>query len=284
MGDGGYARMTFSVPDGLRRSPFYDRLETAVRAISAAGPALMRLRGVATEGTDTGEQLKTAVDLAAEGWVTGYLEGRHPGDVLLCEERYERDPDAWRPADAFWTVDALDGTRSYVEGFDGFCVQVAYVSDGAPRLGAIMEPVADVCFAAIEGCGAHRLTIEGSSRLPLLDRPPESLRFVDSRPPRGLAGAVMQRLDARFVEHGGIGGKLCRIADGSADVLMKELAFKLWDVAPGDCILRELGGFVSGFDGAPLPYDGSTVRFERLLASRAVLRDPLIAAAAEVAA
>ncbi|MGH7558965.1 MAG: inositol monophosphatase family protein [Gemmatimonadota bacterium] len=277
--------MTLRLPEGLRDSRLTGRLEAAVHAVSSAGVALLRLRGSRLQTRECGTQLKTAVDLAAEGWVAGYLEGSYPSDHFLCEERFGHDPSGWRGSRSFWTVDALDGTRSYVEGFDGFCVQVAFVSEGTPQLAAIMEPVRDKCFVAIAGRGAYRLSLPGGERLSRLSE--EELgrpRFVDSTPPDGAAGEIMRRLRGRFIEHGSVGLKLCRIAEGSGEVVLKRFAHKVWDVAPGDCLLREVGGFVADWRGRPVPYDGSTVHLAELLASRVSWRDALVARIAEVAA
>src|SRR3954462_7071128 len=124
-----------TLPAPLASSPWAPRLEIALAAVRAAGAALMELRGTIRGEEAAGGQLKTIADLAAEGWVLGFLEGSFPGELVLAEERFERAGIAWPGAQTYWTVDALDGTRSYVEGFDGFCVQVAYIEGGEPRIG-----------------------------------------------------------------------------------------------------------------------------------------------------
>lgn len=271
--------MTPLLPPDLAASPFADRLAAALCAVRGAGAGLMAVRGGTTKGAEVGDQLKTAIDRAAEGWVLGYLEASFPGDAFLAEERFEASNGQWTPPAAFWTVDALDGTRSFIDGFDGFCVQVAYLRGGAPAVAAIDEPAFGVTWAAVAGGGAFVLRGGEWARVPpiTLSSYPERPRFIDSTPPRGPVGAVLARRGGRFVEHGSIGAKAVRVAGGEADVFAKDLRFKLWDVAPADLVLREAGGRLGTWDGAPIPYAGTRVALRGLLAAPAGLFDQVVA-------
>ena len=266
-----------ALPTPVRESPWQARLEAAVHATVSAGAALQRLRSYGITGAEgAGGQLKTSADEAAEGWVLGYLRARFPGDVFLAEEEFERTDRAWTPPAAFWTVDALDGTRSFVDGFPGFCVQVAYVQDGAVVLGAIFEPASGACYLAVEGAGAYRWE-PGGECVPLhVEAAPERPVFVDSTRPQGLPGAWFSLRGAQFLECGSIGLKICRVAEGSAHVFLKSLRYKLWDVAPGELILAEAGGRLGLWTGAPIDYQSGQVMFDGLLAAPAALFDALV--------
>lgn len=265
------AARTPTTPDGVLGS----RLTAACHAVESAGAALLALRGRDIEGReDAGDQLKTAVDAAAEGWVRGYLEARYPGERFLCEEAFTRSAAAWQPASEFWTIDALDGTRSFVEGFPGFCVQVAYVAAGRPRLGVVHEPVAGVTYWAIAGGGAFRRTRHGvdeAIRVNRRDQWPDAPVFVDSTPPRGAVGALLVRRRGSLLVCGSIGLKICRVAEGSADVFAKALTFRLWDTTPGEVILREAGGRLGLWCGAEVSTGGARVEFQNLVTAPAPL-------------
>ncbi|HEX8360766.1 MAG TPA: inositol monophosphatase family protein [Longimicrobium sp.] len=270
-----------TLPDAVRASEWAGRTEAAVLAVATAGVALMALRGSALMARDAeGGQLKTVADEAAEGWVLGYLGAAFPGDVFLSEEAFEREGKAWVPPAAYWTVDALDGTRSYADGYDGFCVQVAYVRDGEVCVGAIAEPAAGRCYLAARGAGGWVREAGGEfRRLEIAHDPewPASPVFVDSTRPAGVPGEWFRAHDARFLELGSIGLKICRVADGSAHVFLKALRFKLWDVAPGDLLLREAGGALTLWNGERVPYGTEQVVFEDVLAAPAALAPRLVA-------
>jgi 3'-phosphoadenosine 5'-phosphosulfate (PAPS) 3'-phosphatase len=59
-----------------------------------------------------------------------------------------------------------------------------------------------------------------------------------------------------YLESGSIGLKICRIADGSADIFVKDVTIRDWDVAPGELILSRAGGFLLTMSGDPIPYQG----------------------------
>jgi fructose-1,6-bisphosphatase/inositol monophosphatase family enzyme len=197
-----------------------------------------------------------------------------PNDVFLAEEEFERANSTWRPPGAFWTIDALDGSRSFVEGYAGFCAQVAYVECGRVTVAAIHEPVAHTTYWASASQGAFVRDGAGLvKRLMLESRKswPNNPGFVDSTPPQGIVGALMRRRAGRFIECGSIGLKICRVASGDADLYAKELSFALWDVAPGILLLEEAGGRLGLWNGDRIPFDTPQVYYENILAAQAEL-------------
>ncbi len=267
-----------ALPDALARSPWSPRIAAAISAVRGAGKALLELRGTISGVESGGGQLKTSIDLAAEGWVLGFLEGSFPGDTFLAEERFDRDGVPWPGAPAYWTIDALDGTRSYVEGFAGFCVQVAFVESGVPVLGVIYEPVADLVFAGATDAGAWKLGVGSATRLTgaRTQALTTGLRFVDSTPPGGALGALVQRVAGVMVECGSVGLKICRLLDDRADVYAKRFQPKLWDVAPGEALLREVGMQLGTWEGAAFDYAGTRTHYDSVLAAAPALFATLV--------
>lgn len=234
---------------------------------------MLQLRGTLQSSERDDGQLKTSVDLAAEGWVLGLLRGHFPKETMLAEEEFEATKQSWRPAMTYWTIDALDGTRSFVEGYPGFCVQVAFVDGGEPQLGVIDEPAAGRTYIAASGCGAWRLDAAGITRLQgsratALGR---ALRFVDSTRPGGSVGALFDEVQGAFVECGSVGLKICRVAEDAADVYAKRFRYKLWDVAPGEVLARETGMTLASWSGEPIDYSGSRSHFESILVTSRAL-------------
>jgi 3'(2'), 5'-bisphosphate nucleotidase len=279
------------LPEALRASPMAQRLRVAIEAAEGAGAALRRIRRAKHAAAEVGDQLKTGVDRAAEGWVLGYLQGSFASDAILSEEAFEAAGKEWHAPDAYWTVDALDGTRSFVDGFDGFCVQLAWVERGIVRVGVVHEPVRDHSYVAITGAGSYLIRPDAAPRrlgVTATLEWPSSPVFVDSTRPAGAVGELYRRHSATFLELGSIGLKLCRVADGSAHVFAKRLRFKLWDVAPAEVIAKEAGAVVGLWNGSSIPYDSARVRFKDVLAAPQGLFDvvarDLTAAAGETPA
>jgi 3'-phosphoadenosine 5'-phosphosulfate (PAPS) 3'-phosphatase len=231
----------------------------------------MRLRGATTFARNLlGDPYKTSVDRAAEAWVVEYLTTVFPKDRVLAEESFDRKKEPWTAASDYWTVDALDGTASFVDGFDGFCVQVAYISAGSPMLGVIHEPARHATYWAIRGSGAFRQARLGKARrLDLRTRTawPRGPVLADSVLPKGKIGRLMEAHGARFLECGSTGCKICRVAEGKAQLVIKPVRYKLWDIAPGDLIVTEAGGQLGQWDGTPVAYDTANIYLTDMLAA-----------------
>ena len=152
----------------------------------------------------------------------------------------------------FWLVDPIDGTASYAEGFDGYVSQIALVENYTPVVAAVIAPQTQEYFFAEKGKGSFkkgkRLICQSNSDITLIDNSPKAA---------GMASNVYEQISGkRYVESGSLGLKLCRIADGTADVFFKDVIVRDWDIAPGQLIIHEAGGFVSDQLGKPINFYG----------------------------
>ena len=239
--------------------------------MEALGPSLLRIRkGSSYARNLSGDPYKTSVDRAAEAWVVEYLTSIFPDIPVLAEEAFEQKKEPWTAPSAYWTVDALDGTASFVDGFDGFCAQVAYIVKDAPVLGVVHEPVRGTTYWGIQDGGAYRQAPRGQPRrlqLNVTSGWPRRPVFVDSTLPKGPVGRLFQDHGGRFLECGSTGVKICRVAEGKAQVLVKLNRYKLWDIAPGHIILREAGGRLACCDGSEVAYNTTSVYVPNMLSA-----------------
>ncbi len=226
-------------------------LEAAVRAV---GEQLLEWRRTGRlDGRWVGAQFKAEVDQLADAALARSLRALTPAIPIVSEE----DPDSLtglRP-ETYWLVDPLDGTASFAQGFDGFVVQAALMRHRRPVLAAVYAPATDEMFLAEADRGATR---NGDT---LLTRQTGLTILTDNYPePRGVARDVMHAFGIpNYLESGSIGLKICRVAQGAADVFVKDVVVRDWDVAPGHLVLTEAGGtlvdaagdgfhFVGGFE------------------------------------
>ena len=79
-----------------------------------------------------------------------------------------------------------------------------------------------------------------------------------------------------FVECGSVGLKICRVVEDAADVYAKRFTYKLWDVAPGEVLVREVGARLGSWRGEPIDYSGARTHFESVLVATAPLYDELV--------
>jgi 3'(2'), 5'-bisphosphate nucleotidase/myo-inositol-1(or 4)-monophosphatase len=228
-------------------------IEQLAEMVTAVGRDILSWRGsAAAQGTWQGSQLKTEADLRAHAALTARLNKAFPGVPVVSEED-ESSQSPLRPP-RYWLIDPIDGTASFSEGYAGYVTQIAFIQEGQPQLGAIYAPALDLLYLAERGGGA---TLNGRemkltpdvSRCVLVDNYPE---------PRGAAKFVFDRLRCTdYVESGSLALKICRVADGTADLFVKDIPVRDWDIAPASLILEEAGGALTEYSGGSWQYSGS---------------------------
>jgi 3'(2'), 5'-bisphosphate nucleotidase len=160
-------------------------------------------------------------------------------------------------AGLFWLVDPLDGTKEFVSRNGEFTVNVALIDQGVPVLGVVAAPTLGLLWAGAQGVPAFMDDASGSRRhIRCRDIPPEGLTVMGSRS-HGDAAAMERLLAGRRVAQlvaAGSSLKLCRIAEGAADLYPRLGRTMEWDIAAGHAVLLAAGGETSRLDGEPLRY------------------------------
>lgn len=213
-------------------------------------------------------QFKTEVDRRAHTHLVDTLFRLSPDTPVISEED---DPAALaqathqRPA-RYWMIDPLDGTASWYGGFAGFVTQVALIVDDQPVLGALHAPVPNKTWVARRGHGAW---LNGARLLPR--RVQRSPVFVDNTStPHGITQRLMDALQTTgYVESGSLGLKAALVADGSADVFIKDVVVRDWDLAPVAVLLAETGGVLLDLAGRPYRFCGALEKSGGFIAAAA---------------
>lgn len=247
------------------------RLEAVVRE---AGTKLLAMRGSsATEGVWEGSQLKTIADNEMHRHLVSVLRGLGL-EIPVISEEDAASQSGRRPA-RYWLIDPIDGTASFAGGFAGFVTQAALMEDGIPVLAAINAPVFGLTYCAQRGGGA---TLNGSKIR--VDGDLQRKILIDNYPqPRGAAALLYESVGCTgYVESGSIALKICRIADGTADLFFKAVAVRDWDIAPAHLLLAEAGGCLRPLAGKEFLYDGDFEKNGLVAARTAALAQEAITA------
>jgi myo-inositol-1(or 4)-monophosphatase len=222
--------------------------------------------------------LVTEADTASEKVVLEVLRRHYPGCAVLAEESAVVGPDGeWliggasqsAPAGrtsggsqsvpagqtSLWVVDPLDGTTNFAHGYPVFCVSVGLLERGEPVAGVVYDPVREELFEAARGRGAF---LNGrpirTSECPALGEALLVTGFpYDFQNVRDDTVDLFSRFlhRAQAVRRDGSAAlDLCYVAAGRFDGFW-ERRLKPWDTAAATAILREAGGLVTRFDGAP---------------------------------
>ena len=181
-----------------------------------------------------------------------------------------------------WIVDPLDGTKEFIKRNGEFTVNIALAEDGEPTMGIIFVPVLDCLYFADRGLGAYKIDncsqtglgddrvggnedledlIHDAQRLPVgqdADRPFTIMGSRSHATPELEAYVEAMRKKHRRVEFISAGSslKICRVAEGAADVYPRLGPTMEWDTAAGQAIAVASGATVTRHDdGAPLTYN-----------------------------
>ncbi len=231
--------------------PFIDALAPAMRDAGALIERI-RLSGVAAREKADASPV-TEADEQAEALLIAAIAAADPGAVIVGEESCAAGN---RPAPTarFWLVDALDGTRSFVEGGPDYSVNVALIEAGVPILGLVLAPRTGILWEGAAGAGAFRQADGREREAILAARWGGHPRVVASRNhPDDATLAYCQSIGGEL-QQSGSSLKFCLIAEGSADVYPRFGPTSEWDTAAGDAVLRAAGGMTRDAVGEPFPY------------------------------
>ena len=256
----------------------YSRCQAVAEEIAVqAGAVLLDAYGRVSAREKGPADLVTEADFASQKLIAERLHNAFPDHTLLAEEEgAETDFDApWR-----WIVDPLDGTMNFAHGFPLWVVSIGLEHAGRLVVGVVYSPLTRQTFSASLGRGA---TLDGRPiRVSTVDRLESSL-IVTGLPTDFAADAdrqtaYMRRFSTRthsLRRTGTSALNLALVAAGSCEVCYAT-AMHPWDAAAGVVLVREAGGFVSKFSGAPYDlYDGE------ILASNGRVHGPAVLALEE---
>jgi 3'(2'), 5'-bisphosphate nucleotidase len=232
-----------------------------------AGSAIMQIYTHASQNVllsnakADGSPLSTA-DQAAENIVIEALTQSFPGIQIIAEESHSlsSSPAANK---RFFLVDALDGTREFIERRPEFTVNIALIENGKPVIGAVYSPASGELY--LGGTCAYAGLNDITQNLYPHELP--KLKRIKARPRQTplkatISRAHMDEKTSRFLEDCnvqetisvGSSIKFCRIAEGLADIYPRFSPTMEWDTAAGHAIVNAAGGTVLMPDGTPLIY------------------------------
>lgn len=237
-----------------------DLLALAVRLAGAAAAAITAVRaaGFVVERKRDHSPV-TVADTIAEALIVEGLRAATPEIPVVAEEAHEAAAIALPSGlsgGRFWLVDPLDGTRDFAANLDTYAVNIGLIEHGRPLLGAVALPAFGEVFSGLVGRGAWKLDATGSRPIAARAVPAFGPVAVASREhgrdPR-IAAFLAERGVARLIPMGSA-AKLCRVAEGVADLYPRRGPSMEWDTAAPEAVLLAAGGRMADWDGAALRY------------------------------
>jgi 3'(2'), 5'-bisphosphate nucleotidase len=197
----------------------------------------------------------TEADRRAEGLILDRLSKAFPEVPIISEEDAAEfgTPQAIGPR--FFLVDPLDGTKAFVRRDPNFTVNIGLVDQGRPIAGAVAAPAMGESWYADHG-GAFRRRIGDQVSWPIRVRRPGAspLALISHTMAPDTLLALRERYGFGETQAMDSSVKLCRIAEGSADIYPRHGPTMEWDIAAGHAVLEAAGGALTDPYGKPFVY------------------------------
>lgn len=160
----------------------------------------------------------------------------------------------------YWLVDPLDGTRSFAEGKEDFCILISLIRAGKPVLGCVANPCENVVYFT-DAPGVFSCYRDKKIAPVVLPSRHfgERHRVLLSRSHRGSEEKALQDTLQDFqVDRLGSGLKFLEIAKSKYDLYFRLTPTSLWDSAAGQVFVENMGGVVADVRGDELIYKNKT--------------------------
>ncbi|MBC8198229.1 MAG: inositol monophosphatase [Candidatus Marinimicrobia bacterium] len=215
--------------------------------------------------------LVSEADLASEKLIVEKIQSQFPTHDIMTEEQDFKS----KGSDWTWVIDPLDGTTNYVHSLPIFAVSIGLKYKSETVIGVVYNPAVDAMYHAVIDKGAFRNGDEihvsktkklGDSFLVTgfaYDHNDEWELSFDLFRDIYRKSQGIRRLGAAALD-------LCFVAQGRFDGFFEINLFP-WDITAGDLILREAGGFTSGWKGENLPASG-----KKVLATNGIIQDEIL--------
>ncbi len=249
-------------------------LNIAIEAAKEAGKYLKYSVGkVKSVEMKQGEErnLVSEIDKGSEAKIISIIKRHYPNHAILAEESGASSA----TADYKWVIDPLDGTTNFLHGLPVFCVTIGIEYKGEIVAGVVYDPNLEELFTAEKGSGAflNGKRMKVSSATKLID----SLLVtgfpydIGKNPNNAVGHFVNFLMEGQGIRRlGSAALDLSYVAAGRFDGFW-EVNLNPWDMAAGVLFVREAGGIVTDFSGAP-----SSIYTKQVLATNGVIHEAML--------
>jgi 3'(2'), 5'-bisphosphate nucleotidase len=191
----------------------------------------------------------TEADILVNKFLLKKLKNIFPCPVVSEESSFfpEIFPDLW------WLVDPIDGTKNFIKETNQFCCLVSLLKKDKVVLSLIYSPCDDLLYFTFFAESSYKIDSLGTKTVVNCRKPSsDAYKFIqgESRSKKDLANVKKELI--KEVTNFGSALKFCKIAEGQADIYVKEGFTAIWDTVAGQHFLENAGGKVVGFNSKRL--------------------------------
>lgn len=204
----------------------------------------------------------TIADQVGEALILKRLKEHFPDIAVVAEEQAAEfgTPDAI--GDRFFLVDPVDGTKAFMRGDPSFTVNIGLVAGRRPVAGAVCAPASNETWFTTAMGAMKRAEAGAASAVHVRAWPKgEAVALISHT----MKEETLAKLSTEYGFHSTLAMdssvKLCRIAEGVADIYPRHGPTSEWDICAAQAVLEAAGGSVTGYQGADFLYGKADKRF-----------------------
>ena len=243
-----------------------DQLTILLKIIREAGSAIL---SVYSDNSNFRIRYKddyspiTRADRLANRTIVRALKKLPVNFPILSEESEEppyRERESWTD---YWLIDPLDGTKEFIKQNGEFSVNIAHIRNGSPEMGAVHAPVTGVTYLGKKGLGAWRVDRDDVTReihARRMQNSSSAIKVLTSRNHRNdsldnLLKDISTKVGDAEVVAMGSSLKICLLAEGKADLYLRQTPTCEWDTAAAHAVLAGSGGEIFDANSQILKYN-----------------------------
>lgn len=159
----------------------------------------------------------------------------------------------------FWLIDPLDGTKEFLNRNGEFTVNIALIDEGLPVMGIVSAPATFELFQGVKEVGAFKAINGIQEEIKIRPVNKDSVTATVSRSHKSEQDQIfLNELSKTFKEvkliEAGSSLKLCRVAEGFADIYCRMGPTYQWDIAAGQAVAEAAGGVLKTLKGNNFKY------------------------------
>ncbi len=157
--------------------------------------------------------------------------------------------------DWFWLVDPIDGTKEFLNKSNDYTVNVALCFNKNPIFSVVYAPGRNELFYAEKGMGAHK----NEARVNIKQVIEKKINIVASKShlnkeTEDFISELSKKYNINILQYGS-SLKICKVAEGKADIYPRFGPTMEWDTCAAQLILEEAGGFMLSNKNEKLIYN-----------------------------
>ncbi|PPR47701.1 MAG: 3'(2'),5'-bisphosphate nucleotidase CysQ [Alphaproteobacteria bacterium MarineAlpha5_Bin9] len=206
----------------------------------------------------------TDADIASNNFIINSLLKLNLKIPILSEESYVewRSRKSWNK---YWLIDPLDGTKEFLNKNGEFTVNIALIEKNKPILGVIYAPAKSLLYYASKKFGSYKLKTNKriinfdksiKIKIPNKKKSKENIAILSkSHNNKQTIQWLHNNLNKFKTINKGSSLKFCDVAEGIADIYPRFSPTSEWDIAAGQIILEEAGGYIRSINNCKINYN-----------------------------